>query len=70
MSEYKRVSRAWTGWRATDEELELIRKCHVIEEARVGYKIKINNMMRTLAMKCVREIVLSHDLKERQEVQD
>lgn len=58
MSEYKRaLRRTWTGWRATNEELELIRKCTVIEEARVGYKITRNNMMHTLAMKRVREIL-------------
>ena len=67
MSEYKRaLRRTWTGWRATNEELELIRKCTVIEEARVGHEIRLNDMMRTLAMKRVREILLIHDLKERQ----
>ena len=58
MSEYKRaLRRTWTGWRATNEELELIRKCTVIEEARVGHEIRLNDMMHTLAMKRVHEIL-------------
>ena len=74
MAEYKNYERAKNlkkkniiiCWDAPEHEEELMKKCQVIEEARVGHEIRLNDMMRTLAMKRVREIVLSHDLKERQ----
>jgi len=71
MSEYKDIStramrRSVCQWKVTNEELEFMKKCQVIEEARVGHEIRLNDMMRTLAMKRVREILLIHDLNERQ----
>ena len=54
------------AWLVSSEDVELIEKCKATEEVSVGHTIRINNMMQTLAMKRVREILLIHDLKERQ----
>jgi len=45
------------AWLVSSEDVELIEKCKAIEEVRVGHTIRLNDMMKTLAMKRVREII-------------